>query len=58
MKKVLLASLMLLGIVTNGKAAVGDTFVIDDLIYTVVTQWVTMKTGTVKVKANVTTLSG
>ena len=58
MKKVLLASLMLLGIVTNGKAAVGDTFVIDDLMYTVVTQWVTMKTGTVKVKANVTTLSG
>ena len=58
MKKLLLASLTLLGIVTNGKAAVGDTFVIDDLMYTVVTQWVTMKTGTVKVKANVTTLSG
>ena len=49
MKKVLLASLMLLGIVTNGKAAVGDTFIIDGLKYTVLTEDTDNGTGTVSV---------
>ena len=49
MKKVLLASLMLLGIVTNGKAAVGDTFIIGVLKYTVVTENTSSGTGTVSV---------
>ena len=64
MKKVLLASLMLLGIVTNGKAAVGDTFVIDGLKYTVLTEDTDNGTGTVSVgkttagSTNDTNLSG
>ena len=49
MKKVLLASLMLLGIVTNGKAAVGDTFIIGVLKYTVVKENTSSGTGTVSV---------
>ena len=49
MKKVLLASLMLLGIVTNSFASVGDTFVVENLLYTVLTEDTDNNTGTVSV---------
>ena len=49
MKKLLLASRTLLGIVTNGKAAVGDTFVSGNLLYTILTEDTSNGTGTVNV---------